>query len=261
MPGIVLIGAGNVGTHLGQRLHTCGIPIKQVYSRQLSKAQKLARQIDAQAINRWPELDPNADLYILAVSDDAIAEVAHQMYAQLPPNALVVHTSGATPSRVLQCFQRHGVFYPLQTFSVDRRVDFSLIPICVSASQSEDEAFLEKIGQTISSKVYPINDEKRAVLHVAAVFANNFANHCFQISYEVLENEQLPFDLLLPLIQETARKITNQRPANMQTGPAIRGDTDSIQRHLTYLKNTNNPYQEIYRQLSKSIRPSLELED
>lgn len=261
MPEIVLIGAGNVGTHLGHRLHACGIPIKQVYSRQLRKAQKLARQVNAQANNQWTELYPNADLYILAVSDDAIADVAQKMYAQLSPDVLVVHTSGATPSNVLQHFRRHGVFYPLQTFSVDQGVDFSLIPICVSASQPEDEAFLEKTGQTVSSKVYRINDKKRAVLHVAAVFANNFANHCFQISHEMLEKEQLPFDLLLPLIQETARKITDQTPANMQTGPAIRGDVDTIQRHLDYLEKTNNPYREIYRQLSKSIQPSIELED
>jgi predicted short-subunit dehydrogenase-like oxidoreductase (DUF2520 family) len=120
---------------------------------------------------------------------------------------------------------------------------------------------LEKTGQTISSKVYRINDQQRAVLHVAAVFANNFANHCFQISHEILEKEQLPFELLLPLIQETARKVIGQIPTNMQTGPALRGDMATIHRHLDYLEKSNSPYQEIYRQLSKSIQPSIELED
>jgi predicted short-subunit dehydrogenase-like oxidoreductase (DUF2520 family) len=261
MPEVVLIGAGNVGTHLGRRLHDCGIAVRQVFSRRISKAERLARQIEAQAIDQWHELYTEAALYILAVSDDAIAEVGRNIQAQLPAEAFVVHTSGATPSTALQGFRRYGVFYLLQTFSREKAVDFSAIPVCVSANQPKDELILEKLGQKISDRVFIINDHERAVLHIAAVFANNFVNHCFQISHQILEREQLPFELLQPLIQETARKITAQTPADMQTGPAVRGDVATIRRHLDYLEATNSPYRELYRQLSKSIRPSLKIED
>lgn len=254
MPEIVLIGAGNVGTQLGRRFHACDLSVVQVYSRRLEKAEALARQIDARATDQWSAIQTDADLYILAVPDDAIAGVAGQLRPVLKEQALVVHTSGATPTEALQAFPRRGVFYPLQTFSQDRTADFSNIPICVSASHPADEDQLEQLARTIGPKVYRIDDRKRAVLHVAAVFANNFANHCFQISYEILERENLPFELLQPLIQETARKIISRVPADMQTGPAKRGDEATIRRHLDYLERTNSPYREIYRQLSDNIQ-------
>lgn len=256
---IVLIGAGNVGTHLGRRLQECGLPVWQVYSRRRERAQALARELQAQATDRWSEIQKNAELYILAVSDDAIAEVAGRLLDRLPADAFVVHTSGATPSTVLRDFRRHGVFYPLQTFSREHPVDFSTVPICVSAHQPEDEALLEELARQISGKTARINDRERAILHVAAVFVNNFANHCFQIGYEVAQRENLSFELLQPLIQETARKIVGQVPAEVQTGPAIRGDVETIQRHLDYLAATENPHRELYRLLSKSINPFLEV--
>lgn len=256
---IVLIGAGNVGTHLGRRLQECGVPVCQVYSRQRERALKLAGEIQAEATNHWPDIQKNAELYILAVSDDALAEVAGRLREQLPAGVLVVHTSGATPSTVLNVFQRHGVFYPLQTFSRERPVDFSTVPVCISANQPEDEDLLEKLGRLISRKTARINDLERATLHVAAVFVNNFANQCFQIGYEVLQREKLPFDLLQPLIQETARKIVGQVPAEVQTGPAVRGDVETIHRHLEYLTKTENPHRELYRLLSRSINPFLEV--
>lgn len=259
MQGIVLIGAGNVATHLGRRLPECGFPVRQVYSRRLEQSRTLAAEIQAEATDQWPEIQKNAELYIVAVSDHAIAEVAGRLREQLPVDAFVVHTSGATPSTVLSAFRRHGVFYPLQTFSRERPVDFSTVPICVSAHRSEDEELLEKLARQISRKTARVNDRERAILHVAAVFVNNFANHCFQIGYEVVQREDLSFELLQPLIQETGRKIVGQVPAEVQTGPAVRGDVETIRRHLDYLAATENPRRELYRLLSKSINSSLEI--
>lgn len=250
---VTLIGTGNVGTHLGRRLHACGVPVRQVYSRRLERAQELAGEIGAQAIDQWSDLQSDAGLYILAISDDAIPAAAGQMQRYLPERAFVVHTSGATPSDTLHVFPRRGVFYPLQTFSKERAVDFSNVPVCVFAIRPDDENLLEELGRTVSEKVYRINDHERAVLHVAAVFANNFANHCFQMSYDILTKEKLPFELLEPLILETARKIPGRTPADMQTGPAVRGDAETIRRHLDYLERTNSPYRELYQLLSKSI--------
>ncbi|MDX1942300.1 MAG: F420-dependent NADP oxidoreductase [Saprospiraceae bacterium] len=250
---IILIGAGNVGYHLGKRLFEKGLHIKQVFSRTKEKAQNLASEIKAEAITDLSKMDPNADLYILAVHDDAIIKTA----SQLPLNQkLITHTSGSTPSTVLQPYtQRYGIFYPLQTFSISKEVDFEQIPICIHANNKEDVIFLENIAKRISSKVYRINDEQRAILHVAAVFVNNFTNHLFQIGYNILEKENLPFDLLRPLIRETAEKIQEHSPAGMQTGPAVRGDKATIKRHLLYLEKFPE-YRSLYDSLTKSIQKS-----
>ena len=184
------------------------------------------------------EISTAAELYILAVSDDAIPLVAKQLSSHLSHNALVVHTSGNTPSSILSDhFQHCGIFYPLQTFSIERQANFEQIPICIDSPHPKDLKLLEWVAQQISPKVYPITDEQRAILHLAAVFVNNFTNHLFYISEDILEQEQLPFDLLKPLIAETFAKIQTHRAKEVQTGPAIRGDVMSINRHLKYLES------------------------
>lgn len=247
---IVLIGAGNVGYHLGNRLYEKGLRIQQVFSRAKEKAEKLASEVNAQAITELSNITLDADLYILAVHDSAIAEVA----AQLPVlDKLVVHTSGATPSAILYPhFQRFGIFYPLQTFSISKEVDFEQIPICVHANHDADLQDLENLARQISPKVYRIDDEQRAILHVAAVFVNNFTNYLFQIGYDILEKENLPFDLLRPLIRETAAKVQVHPPAEMQTGPAIRGDQATIGKHLQYLEKFPE-YKSLYKLLTTSL--------
>lgn len=250
-PKIVLIGAGNVGYHLGKRLHEKGLYIQQVFSRSKEKAQKLASEVNAQAITNLSNITSDADLYILAVHDSAIAKVAAQL-SRL--NKLIVHTSGATPSTVLQPhFQRFGIFYPLQTFSISKEVDFEQIPICVHANQEADLQTLENLARQISPKVYRIDDEQRAILHMAAVFVNNFTNYLFQIGYDILEKENLPFDLLRPLIRETAAKVQEHVPAEMQTGPAIRGDQATIDKHLQYLDRFPE-YKHLYELLTENIK-------
>ena len=257
---ITLIGAGNLGYHLGRRLHATGAEIVQVFSRQAAKAQELARATGAQPVSRLDEVKAGAGLYILAVSDSAIAPVATQLQQRLPAESAVVHTSGATPSAVLApFFSRHGIFYPLQTFSRNREPDFSAIPICIYSQNEGLEEQLTTLGRLISQSVHRSDDEQRAILHVAAVFVNNFTNHLLHIGYEILKEEQLSFELLLPLIRETVDKIETGHPRDMQTGPARRNDQETINRHLAYLKKFPN-FEAVYRALTNSLQKTYERE-
>lgn len=249
---ISLIGAGRVATQLGVRLMDCGHEIHQVYSRQMQNALQLANKLNAKAINELNRLESKADLFIIAVKDDAIETVA----AQFPfKYALVVHTSGATPSTVLQpYFADFGVFYPLQTFSDNQIVDFNQLPICIDANSEGMLNILTTLAQSITTQrnIHFINDHQRAVLHVAAVFANNFVNHMFVLAEDLLAQEQISFELLKPLIQNTAQKIQKASPSNMQTGPAVREDYQTIQRHLEYLKALPEYFQ-AYQLITKQI--------
>jgi len=259
-PKIVLIGAGNVGFHLGKRFHECGLKILQVFSRKKTKATKLAKAIGAIPISNLDQLNITADIYIVAVHDSAIESVGLQISKKVS-DKLIVHTSGATPSTVFKgVFKNYGVFYPLQTFSISRAIDFENIPICIDSSRKKNRIFLTNLANQISSKVYPIDDKQRSILHVAAVFVNNFANHLFHIGQDIVKQENIDFDLLRPLILETALKVQKHNAKDMQTGPAKRGDQDTIDRHLSYLKQ-HPSYKELYKQLTQSINPSLKIND
>ncbi len=252
---VTLIGAGNVGWHLGRKLHECGVEVVQVFSRQESKASALAKLTGADFTDRLEAISAQADLYLLAVSDDAIAGVARRLAAGAPGGKLMAHTSGATPMQVFAeagAAARYGVFYPLQTFSKKRAPDFSQIPFCIDANNDADRELLFSLARQLSPKVYHLNDEQRAVLHVAAVFVNNFANFLFHAGYELLAREGLPFGLLLPLIRETAAKLEDAPPRDMQTGPARRNDRETIQRHLQLLEN-HPAYHRLYEILTENI--------
>ena len=188
------------------------------------------------------------DLFIIAVSDDAIATVSSQIPFQ---NKLVAHTSGNFAMTDLDNKNRKASFYPLQTFSKSKAVNFKTIPICLEATNAEDLTTLEIVAKSISDKVYNINSEQRKALHVAAVFTNNFVNHLYQIGNEICIENDLSFDLLKPLIQETANKIMALSPEDAQTGPAKRKDTQTINSHLNFLTDENQ--KEIYKLLTKSI--------
>ncbi len=248
---VTLIGAGNVGWHLGRKLRDSGIEIVQVFSRQASKAADLARQIGAKPTHRLEEITAGADLYLLAVADDAIGEVASFLTAHGLERHLLAHTSGATPMNVFQN-ARHGVFYPLQTFSKNRESDFSQIPFCIDAGSDVDRELLYLLAGRLSPKVYNIDDAQRAALHVAAVFVNNFSNYLFHIGHEILEKNKLPFELLLPLIRETVGKLDSGTPYQMQTGPARRRDQETIRRHLELLKDEQQ-FRYLYEILTDNI--------
>lgn len=256
---IVLIGAGNVGFHLGKKLHDSGLEIEQVYSRKISKAKRLAKIIKCQAIKNLDDISIDAELYILAVPDSAIEKVVSDLSNKIPNSKLVVHTSGATPSTVLKpYFKNYGIFYPLQTFSIGREVDFANIPICVDSNLKKHRTLLEKLGKRISLKVYQINDRERAILHVAAVFVNNFSNNLFTIGEKITSTENLPFDILKPLIKETVDKISQHSPTEMQTGPAKRGDHTTIDLHIKYLEKKFPEFIEVYQTITKNINPKFQ---
>ena len=251
---VVIIGAGNVGSHLAKALHQADVRILQVFNRHIEKAQSLALQVNAEPVCDYKALSDQADLYLLTVSDSAIEEVAERITQLLGRNILLAHTSGATPSHVFEGkTKRYGIFYPLQTFSKEQEVDFSNIPFCIDAVKKEDRILLQELAQLLSEKVCVITDDQRAVLHVAAVFVNNFSNHLFRIGEEILKDHEMSFELLLPLIRETVNKLYSLSPEEAQTGPAIRGDQTTIRGHLKLLKSYPE-YQEIYRMLSEGIQ-------
>lgn len=248
---IVLLGAGNVATHLGSALQLAGHSIVQVYSKRLATAQVLARKISCAFTCRMEALTPEADLYVIAVTDDAIAEVS----ACFPfRDKLLVHTSGTTPLNVLQAgSDQTGVLYPLQTFSRDVPVDFSKIPLCLEALRPADKDKLEALARSLSNTVAWIPSDQRRILHVAAVFACNFVNHMYALAAGILEENGLAFDLLRPLIEETARKAMKGDPREMQTGPARRHNKNIMEEHRKML-STNPDYRKMYTFISESIR-------
>ena len=244
---VTLIGAGNVAQHLISTFLTATeIEIVQVYSRSSTKG---ITEIDPKKIvSNFTDLK-EADLYILAVSDDAIPNVS----AQLPfENRLVVHTSGAAPLDALNDNNRKGVFYPLQTFTKGKQVDFKKIPMCLETLAPEDYSILEKVANAISDNVHSINSHQRKALHVAAVFVNNFSNYLYQLGDEICIENHVPFDILKPLILETAEKLLTLSPKEAQTGPAKRNDLSTIEAHESFLSNENQSI--IYKILTQSIQ-------
>jgi predicted short-subunit dehydrogenase-like oxidoreductase (DUF2520 family) len=228
MISVLLVGKGNVATHLHDTfLSIDNIVFTQISSRDLKNI-------------------PKADITIIAVSDDAIAEVSSKI-----KNTFVVHTSGACSINELKNTTNKGVFYMLQTFSKDKKVDFNEVPFCLEAENKKDEEQLKELANLIGEKIYSINSEQRKALHVAAVFVNNFTNYMYNIGSDICKEHQVPFDILLPLIKETASKIETLSPEKAQTGPAIRNDKTTIKNHLDLL---NKEQQKIYKIITKSIQ-------
>ncbi len=243
---IVILGTGNIGSHLLAAFeNVSAIEVVQVYNR----SEKGLREIRFRG-SKTTQLDQlmEADCYIIAVPDDSVSQISNTLAFE---NRLVVHTSGSVALSELNPKNRQGVFYPLQTFSKNRKVCFNEIPICIEASDQKDLELLKTMARTISSSVYEIDSEKRKHLHLAAVFVCNFVNHLYQIGYEITENNQLPFSILKPLIKETASKIERDTPMDMQTGPAKRNDTTTMKKHLDLLDITIQ--KDLYKLLSQAI--------
>jgi predicted short-subunit dehydrogenase-like oxidoreductase (DUF2520 family) len=244
---VVLLGSGNVAQHLIEVMKNAPtIDLVQVFARNPNHLSHLLPS--SKIVSDYQKITA-ADVYIISVSDNAIAEVSGKLPFQ---NRLVVHTSGSSDLSVLDNKNIKGVFYPLQTFTKGKKVDFSPIPICLETENEQDYQLLENLGNCISKKVFQINSEQRKSLHVAAVFVCNFVNHLYQIGNEICEANQIPFEVLHPLIQETAQKILELTPKEAQTGPALRNDTKTIQKHLDFLSDEN--YKTIYKLLTQSIQ-------
>jgi predicted short-subunit dehydrogenase-like oxidoreductase (DUF2520 family) len=243
---VVIIGSGNVAQHLIKAFAKSNmVETVQAFSR---NKENLTNLIDSSKITDDLNDLIDADLYIISVSDNAIAEVSHQLKVE---NKLVVHTSGSIDMIDLDNKNPKGVFYPLQTFSKNVAVNFDFIPICLEAENVEDYKLLETVAKSISDKVFNINSNQRKALHVSAVFVNNFVNHLYKIGNDICKENNIPFEILQPLIQETANKITSLSPNEAQTGPAKRNDSQTINSHLQFLTDENQ--KEIYKILTKSI--------
>lgn len=249
-PSIVIIGTGNVAFHLALVLYASDFDIVQIVGRDKNVAAELAKKVKAKTESDFKKINTTADIYIIAVKDDAIEKVAKQLQLK---NKIIVHTSGTVEAKVLKVSStNYGVFYPLQTFSKNKKVNFSTIPICIEASNKKTGTILTAVAKSLSKKVYAVNDTQRKSLHLAAVFACNFSNHLYAIAAEMLEKNKLSFDLLKPLIAETAEKIKEQHPEQAQTGPAVREDKKTMNTHLKMLSE-NKSLKRIYKQMSEEI--------
>lgn len=259
---ITLVGSGNLATQLGKALAEAGHSIMQVYSHTLVHAQTLASFVGGEAVAEIEQIRDGADIYIFALKDAVLQQVATQLHSHLQslrggvgrsaiPAPLFVHTAGSMSiDTIPSC--RKGVIYPMQTFSKARDVSFADIPIFVEAVQSADLDIIRSIAQSVSNRVYEMSSDDRKYLHLSAVFCCNFVNHCYRLGELLLQGHDIPFDVMLPLIDETARKVHELSPRDAQTGPAVRWDNNVMDRHTQLLEGLAD-MQSIYKLLSQSI--------
>jgi predicted short-subunit dehydrogenase-like oxidoreductase (DUF2520 family) len=250
---VSFIGSGNLAWHLAPALDNAGYSVREVYSRNTKNAEALVGRLYQAETKLSLDFSSSAShIFIIAVSDDAIDEIAQELI--LPDDSILVHTSGSQSLSVLgyASTPNIGVFYPLQTFSKVKKVDFSEIPIFIESENAETGRVLLKMAQAISKQVKQISSEDRKALHVAAVFASNFTNHILALSKEILEANKLSFDMVKPLIVETINKSLSIGPEKAQTGPAKRGDMEILDRHMEFLQH-DETLAEIYRLISQNI--------
>ncbi|SFZ91413.1 NADP oxidoreductase coenzyme F420-dependent [Flaviramulus basaltis] len=247
MISVVILGAGNVATHLFKAFNKAeNVSVIQWFNRSLDTINQYKNKVDI--TNDLNNLK-NADVYILAVSDDVIEELSSKLPFE---NRLVVHTSGSVSVYDIDKKQKRGVLYPLQTFSKNAKIDFANVPICIETIDKKNFPLLKELALSIGSPIKKVNSDQRRVLHLAAVFVNNFTNQLYRIGHEITESEGAEFDLLKPLILETAKKVQEISPYMAQTGPAKRNDKKTIKKHLKILKSEH--HKDIYKLLTTSIQ-------
>lgn len=237
---IILIGSGNVAHHLGHAFCNAGHQIVQVISRSETNAKVLAQKLNTDFETDIGKIK-QADFSIIAVNDDSITAVTSEI-----ENMHFAHTSGSVS------IENGGVFYPLQTFSKDVLLDVKEVPFCISAEDKVFEATLLEVANSISNQVFQIDEKQRKTLHLAAVFACNFSNQMYVIAEKLLKKSDLDFEMLKPLITETANKIKQKSPQKVQTGPAIRGDRNTIQNHLELIEDAQ--LKELYKTITEQIK-------
>lgn len=247
MISVVLLGAGNVATHLYKAfIKSKYVSVSQWYNRNLEPIQTYKNEVEViDDINKLKK----ADVYIIAVSDDAISNLSSQLPFE---NRLVIHTSGSVGIYELDKKNERGVFYPLQTFSKDAEVDFKQVPICIEVIKKTNLKTLKSLSEALGSESHKVNTEQRKALHLAAVFVNNFTNQLYRIAHEITESKGVEFNILKPLILETAKKVQDLSPYMAQTGPAKRNDKKTIRKHLKLLENQH--HKDIYELLTTSIQ-------
>ena len=244
---VVLLGAGNVGTHLFRALIAAdNIALVQWYNRSADALKEGEGKVETTtAIQQLVE----ADLYLLSVSDAHIVDLSNALGDR---QGLLAHTAGSIPMKLLAQHKNHGVFYPLQTFSKQKTVNFQHIPLCLEANTEDNLVLLEEVARALGSSIHFIDSTQRKALHIAAVFVNNFVNHLYTVGAQLCEEHQVPFSVLQPLIAETADKIKTLSPQQAQTGPAVRGDQLVINEHLNQL--TKSTQKKLYSLISAAIQ-------
>ena len=250
---ISIIGSGNLAWHLLPALENAGFQIGEIYSKQIANAEKLASQVyQGKAQSHLDFSSSESALFIIAVSDQAIAEVV--AHIALPNGAVLVHTSGTTALKVLEKFEHRGVFYPIQTFSKNRKINFAQSPIVIEASTLLAKETLVFMANKLKSNYTFLDTEDRKTIHLAAVFACNFTNHLLGIANELLDQKDLDLSILQPLVQETiAKALGSGNPYQCQTGPALRKDEVTMQQHLSML-STHPDLKHIYQLMSERIK-------
>lgn len=249
---IVCVGAGRLAHQLMPALEDAGCEIVQIYNRTPEAAKLLAEKLkSASFTSKMEDIQPDAEIYFLAVSDDVIKPLAGELKKIINPEALCVHCSGVLELDVLP-FDRKAGFYPLQSFSDNHDVSFRFIPIIITTHDDDIWIELDQIAGRMSSSVYRMTDAQKSILHVAAVFANNFSNHMLTLAESICKDNQLPFEILKPLILETFSKAILSGPKESQTGPAIRGDQKTIEKHL-HLLEKHPGLTDVYKIVTNSI--------
>lgn len=246
---VVFVGAGNVATHLARELYRNSFDIIQVYSRTMESASALAQEINATSITNLASIDNSADLYVFSLKDSVLEDIVSQI---APNNGLWIHTAGSIQQEVFQKYtSRYGVFYPFQTFSKGRGIDWRKVPVFIEANKPENLDILKNIAEKISGKVAELSSQDRKYVHLTGVFACNFTNHMYALSKQFLNHVDLPFEVSLPLIDETAAKVHDLSPEQAQTGPAVRYDKNVIDKHLDLIDDKN--IRQIYKLISENI--------
>jgi len=250
---IAIIGTGNVAWHLAPALEDAGHTVTEIYGRDIAKAEQLTGRVyEAEATDDLDFSESKAEIFILAVSDTAIVELADELI--LPEDSILVHTSGTVSLEMLgySSATYTGIFYPLQTFSKGREVDFSEVPFLLESEDQTTLQKLKKIAKSLSPIQYVIKSKDRQALHVAAVFAGNFTNHMIRIAEEIMNRQGLDFEMLKPLVIEVVSKSLQLGARKAQTGPAIREDFTTLENHHQFL-NYNESVAEIYKLISQDI--------
>lgn len=243
---IVIIGSGNVAFHLAKAFKEHDIPLKQIFGRNEKDLSEISDKVEVPFSTTKLE---QADLYLITVKDEAIAEVSKQI---LETNCIVAHTSGSVEKEILEGPYRKASFYPLQTFSKTKDLVYSDIPFFIEAESEKDAETLKKLAAKISNKVMESSYEERKYIHLTAVFACNFTNHLYAKAKEISDSQNIPFDYFLPLINETVQKIQTIDPKLAQTGPAVRGDDTILKAHQSLIKNKDAEL--IYNAINRSIK-------
>jgi predicted short-subunit dehydrogenase-like oxidoreductase (DUF2520 family) len=249
---IVCLGAGRMAHQLMPALEEAGCDVIQIYNRTPTAAKELSEKLKAATFtSSLSEIVDHADIYFLAVSDDAIKPVSNELHKIISHDSLALHASGILELSELP-FKRRAGFYPLQSFSDNHDVSWRFIPVIITTNDDDIWIMLDQIAAKLSSAVYRMTDHQKAILHVAAVFANNFSNHMLTLADSICKEHELPFEILKPLILETFSKAILAGPKESQTGPAIRGDEKTIKKHLQLLEK-HPEWALVYKTITKSI--------